>query len=319
MARRALYLVIIMLLVIMAVPVQASEGGYTLGVSLPATTGVFYEIVSESAQAAADEAGAELVVLASDYDLEAELANVQDLIDQGVDALLFSPTDPVDSVAAVELANEAGLPVFVLGNLAPAEDAEVEIAGTFTTDSGLAGEHAGEAICTSLEGSGAVLEIASLSDDDMSIMAERSTGFDDYMAESCADVTITTVNVFGLGFDDALDAILDALDAGEFDAIVSLDDETTLLAISANDIFRPKNLAVVGIGTHPDLLSSLEQGKLAATIFAEPLPLGQVSVETALAYLNGEAVELTVDAALITLNADNVEALRASSCRGKGC
>ena len=298
-------------MIALAVPVQAgSDAAYTLGLSLPATTGVFYEAVSSGAQLAASEAGAELIVLASDYDLEAELANVQDLVDQGVDALLFSPTDPVGSVDAIEIANEASIPVFVLGDIVLAEDAEVEIAGHFASDNAVAGELAGEALCVSLEGAGAVLEIMSVDEDAMSAGSDRSAGFEAYMAESCADVTVAAVNVFDLSFDDALDAIFDVLDTGEFTALVGLDDVTTELAVSVDDALRGSNLTVVGIGTHPNLSSSLEQEKLAALIIAEPWPLGETSVETTLAYLNGEAVELTVEAVLTTLNVETLSVKR---------
>ncbi|MBN1564494.1 MAG: sugar ABC transporter substrate-binding protein [Anaerolineae bacterium] len=319
MARKSIYLIISMLLIALAIPVQASDDAYTLGVSLPVTTGAFYETMSASAQETADAAGAELVVLTSDYDLETELANVQALIDQGVDALLFSPTDPAGSVAAIELANEAGVPVFVVGDLELAEDAAIDIAGQFAINDVHAGELAAEAICTSEEDVAAVLEVVSLSEDEAaSIMAERSAGFEAYIAENCADIAVTTVNVFDLDFDGGLDMILEALDAAEFNAIVSLDDDTTLMAISAKDISRMQ-LVVVGIGTNPDMSSGLEQGKLAATIFADPSPLGQASVETALAYLNGEAVELTVESALITINADTIGTLRPGGCGPRGC
>ncbi len=315
MVRKSVYTVIMMLLITMAIPVHASEGeAYTLGLSLPATTGVFYEAVSNSAEFTAGEVGATLIVVASEYDVETELANVQDLIDQGVAALLFSPTDPVESVGAIEVANAAGIPVFVLGEIVLGDDTEVEIAGQFVVDNVAAGKLAGEALCETLGGAGNVLEVVSVGEDPLAAVVTRSVGFEAYMAKICADITITPVNVFGLDFDAALNALLTELEANEFDALVGLDDVTTDLAINARGNFvltsRQTGLTVVGIGTHPDLSSSLELEALAAVVIADPWPLGETSVLTSLAYLNGEEVELTVDAALTILNADSVASVR---------
>lgn len=328
MNRKMIYIVVVVLWVMVALPVQAREDtAYTLGLSLPEMDGAFYGGLSDSAIFTANEAETELIVEVSDYDVETELANVQDLIDQGIDALLLSPTDPVESVAAIEVANAAGVPVFVIGDVVLAEDAEVEIAGQIAPNNAAAGELAGEAVCELADEAGAALEVVSLDEEaTMSAVMDRSASFETYMADNCADMTIMLVNVFALDFDGALDAILAALDEQDFDLIVGLDDVATLAAISAQGNYRMmtmKNLTVIGLGTRSEISASLEQELLAALIVAEPWPLGETSVETSLAYLNGEDVEATVEAVMTILRLDTLNVARCpngvppSACSGR--
>ena len=62
----------------------------------------------------ADQAGIELIVVDSQDDPAREATNIEDLIQQGVDAILVNPTDADAVVPSIQKANQANIPVFTI-------------------------------------------------------------------------------------------------------------------------------------------------------------------------------------------------------------
>lgn len=83
----------------------------------------------EGFQAAADLLGVEVVVLNSDYDVSAERANIENLINQGVDGLSVFSFNESGAITCAELGAEAGIPVVATDSVGSVFDAEAEVAG----------------------------------------------------------------------------------------------------------------------------------------------------------------------------------------------
>ncbi|HID50992.1 MAG TPA: D-ribose ABC transporter substrate-binding protein, partial [Anaerolineae bacterium] len=92
----------------------APETGVTLGLSLSTLNNPFFVTLGEGAQEAADAAGVELVVVDAQDDSAQEATNIEDLISQGVGAILVNPTDADAIVPSIQKANQAGIPVFTI-------------------------------------------------------------------------------------------------------------------------------------------------------------------------------------------------------------
>src|SRR5690606_42125688 len=89
----------------------------TMLTPLPYTTlfrSQFWLTMSHGVQDRAAELGHRVTVLDARTDPNRQLANVEDLIQRGIDALLLSPWDAPSGGTATEAANKAGIPVFVL-------------------------------------------------------------------------------------------------------------------------------------------------------------------------------------------------------------
>ena len=61
----------------------------------------------------------ELIVVSSDGDVDTQIAQIEDMISIGVDALLVIPVAPEPIAPAIELATENGIPVVVFASLSP--------------------------------------------------------------------------------------------------------------------------------------------------------------------------------------------------------
>ena len=91
-----------------------ADDGYTLGLSLSTLSNPFFVTLKDGAEAAASTAGVTLVVVDSQDDATTEATNMEDLIQQGVDAILINPTDADAIAPSIEKANAAGIPVFTI-------------------------------------------------------------------------------------------------------------------------------------------------------------------------------------------------------------
>ena len=88
--------------------------GAVYGLSLSTLNNPFFVTLKDGAEAKAAELGVTLVIVDSQDDPAKEAVNLEDLIQQEVDAILVNPTDADAVVPSVMKANAAGIPVFTI-------------------------------------------------------------------------------------------------------------------------------------------------------------------------------------------------------------
>jgi ribose transport system substrate-binding protein len=274
------------------------EEGYTLGLSLSTLNNPFFVTLRDGAQEAVDAAGAELIVVDAQDDSAREATNIEDLIQQGVDALLINPTDADAIVPSVQKANEAGIPVFTVDRSA----AGGEIVSHIASDNVAGGRMAGEFLCDAIGGSGNVVELEGIAG--TSAARDRGQGFNDYMSSECADAEIVARQTANFNRAEGLSVFENILQAQpEIDGVFAHNDEMILGAIEAAEAAgRAGEITFVGFDAVDDAVAAVEEGRLAATIAQQPAEMGRLGVETAVQHLNGESVEesIPVDLRLVT-------------------
>lgn len=276
----------------------AAEDGATLGLSLSTLNNPFFVTLRDGAEAAASEAGIELVVVDAQDDPAQEATNIEDLIQRGVGALLINPTDADAIVPSIQKANEAGIPVFTVDRGA----AGGEVVSHIASDNVAGGRLAGEFLCNALNGEGQVVELEGIAG--TSAARDRGQGFNDYMTNECPDVEIVAQQTANFNRAEGLSVFENILQAQpEIDGVFAHNDEMILGAIEAAEAAgRAEEIVFVGFDAIDDAVAAVEEGKLAATIAQQPAEMGRISVETADNYLAGESVEdsIPVDLALVT-------------------
>lgn len=301
--RKSLHIVIAALLVFTALPVlavQANDDAVMLGLSVPTTTTAYYEGLINGATAVADEMEIELVVVSADNDPATELSNVESLVEQGADAILFSPTDFEASADAILVANEAEIPLFLVGSdVTP--DAAIDVVSLITADESVGGVVAGTMICDDLAGSGSILALVGSADDP--VLAMRQQGFDTYVADKCPKVETTALSVADMARDDIVAAVSEALADGLYDGVVAYDDITILAALQAAVDAGVRGLTFVGFDASEDAIVAVNQGSLQAVITPNTLLMGGVSVQASAAYLAGDGIKslIVVDQIAVTI------------------
>lgn len=98
----------------------------------------FFVKIRESAQAAADKEGVELVALAGafDGDNEGQVTAIENLVSQGVKGILITPNSSSGILTAIKQARDAGVVVIALDTATDPADA---VDATFATDNKAAG------------------------------------------------------------------------------------------------------------------------------------------------------------------------------------
>jgi ABC-type sugar transport system substrate-binding protein len=292
-----------------ALPTSASEESFTIALSLPNLNSPFYEGLADGAQDAGVDLEAEVVLAVAEDDLEIEMANVESLIDQEVDAIVFRPVDAVLSLPVLAVANEADIPVILVGPMY-FEEAETapEIAGMITIDDVAGGEMAADVLCEALSQTGTALELVEISAE---VVSERNTSFEAAMAANCADVTLMPFDVTGLEDSALTDALVEFFRENDVNGVFGFDSAITQAALEASIVARSRGIIFVGFDITEDSLAAVLSGRLRALITPSSWELGYSGVETSLALLNGEEIPESVELAADVLNLDNFTTFRA--------
>ena len=272
--------------------------GYTLGLSLSTLNNPFFVTLKEGAESAAQAAGVELIVVDAQDDSAKEATNIEDLIQQGVDALLVNPTDADAIVPSLQKANAAGIPVFTIDRGA----AGGEVVAHIASDNVAGGQMAGEFLCQALGGAGKVVELEGIAG--TSAARDRGQGFNEYMSSECAGVEIVAQQTANFNRAEGLSVFENILQAQpEINGAFAHNDEMILGAIEAAAATgRAAEIIFVGFDAVDDAVAAVDAGQLAATVAQQPAEIGRLGVETAVATLGGATVEayIAVDLALVT-------------------
>jgi ribose transport system substrate-binding protein len=265
----------------------APTGDYVLGLSLSTLNNPFFVTLGDGAQAAADAAGSELIIVDAQDDPAQEATNMEDLIQRGVDAIMVNPTDADAIVPSIQKANEAGIPVFTIDRGASGGDVVAHIA----SDNVAGGMMAGAFLCDALGNSGMVVELEGIAG--TSAARDRGQGFNDYMSSECSGVEIIARQTANFNRAEGLSVFENILQAEpEIDGVFAHNDEMILGAIeAAKAAGRDGEIIFVGFDAVDDAVAAVNAGDLAATIAQQPAVMGQLGVETAVIFLNGGTVD----------------------------
>ena len=119
---------------------------------------IFYDLIDSGVRDVVEANGGELLRSVSDFDLQKELALVEDYLLQDIDVMFLSVVDPVGSAEAIRKCNEAGVPVICLAS-EPSPDADVDIITYTKSDDTEAALEVAEYILAQIDYSGDVLII----------------------------------------------------------------------------------------------------------------------------------------------------------------
>lgn len=263
---------------------KATDGGKKIGVVLSTLNNPFFVSMKEGAEKKAKELGYEVVVLDSQNDAAKERANVEDLVQQGIVALIINPTDS-DAVAnSIAVANENKIQVITVDRKANGGEVTSHVA----SDNIKGGEMAAEFILEKLNGKGNLVELQGIPG--ASATRDRGQGFHN-IVDNKDGVKVVASQAADFDRQKGLNVTENVIQATpQFDAIFAHNDEMALGAIEAVKATN-KNVIIVGFDGNDDAKAAVESGKLAATIAQKPDLMGAIAVETAVKIAKGESVE----------------------------
>jgi ribose transport system substrate-binding protein len=306
-----------------------------IGLSVPTLEQDFYVLLVDNARIAAEAAGAELVVPETDalLDIEAELANVEALLESDIDVLLLYPIDALLSLGAVEAAAEASVPVVLLEYdvvRAASEMEDLGIVDVVSTDAEVVGAEVGDYLCTELDGEGTIIqlmgvgltgeeEVALEDQPAYQLMTAYTTSLQSYLAENCSNVALVVEETETYTNADSLEHFSTLIEDNRPDAVIVGNDALTIDVIDAARRARLRGIIVIGLERSDEVLGALEAGQLSLIIIANPEQLGSSGVDAAVAALSDELTDdmLIVDS--VHIDAESATQFRGTCDDPNGC
>ena len=255
--------------------------------------------------AAAAELGVEVSVVGpgAESDIEGQVAQIEQQIGAGCDAIICAPNDAGAAANALQAALDQGIPVLSV-------DTDVGIEGqtTFVGTSNVDAAYEGGKWAIGQAGDGAkAVIIYGQEGDNTSNM--RREGYQKDCDEAGVKVlaTLSGQNTT----DGATKTMEDMLSAhpGEIDIVLCHNDDTAIGAMNACKNAGVSDVIIVGFDGNASAVDLILAGDLIkATVAQQPYEMGYQAVEAAVEVLNGGTVESVINAPVEVVTAENGQA-----------
>ncbi|KXG44185.1 ribose ABC transporter substrate-binding protein RbsB [Tepidibacillus infernus] len=265
--------------------IAGSSEKIKIGLSVSTQNNPFFVTLRDGAVKAAEQQGVDLIVVDAQDDSAKQISDIEDLIQQGVSAIIVNPTDSAAVTSAIESANSKNIPVITVDRSADGGVVATHIA----SDNVAGGKMAGEYILEKLGNKGKVVELEGIPGS--SAARERGQGFHEAV-DTVSDIEVVAKQA--ADFDRAKGlSVMENIIQGtqEINAVFAHNDEMALGALQALQAAGLNDVIVVGFDATDDAVKAVQEGTLTATIAQKPALMGEKAIEAALKVIKGETVE----------------------------
>ncbi len=275
---------------------QGGKAGVKVGFSMATLNNVFFVGMRMGVVDAAKKLGVTLLETNADGDIPKQASQMEDLIQQGVAAIICNPVDSDAIVASEKKAAAAGIPVIYCDRGSTGKD----YACFIETDNIAMGELGAKSIVDFLtkkygEPKGNVVEIQGLIG--TSAARDRGEGFNRAIAKY-PNIKVVARQAGDFNQEKSLNVMQDIIQANpQIDAVYGHNDDCTLGALKAIEgagllkpVGQPGHIYIIGIDGTFDAITAIKQGKKDATISQAPITMGAKAVELALDVINKKPV-----------------------------
>jgi ribose/xylose/arabinose/galactoside ABC-type transport system permease subunit/ABC-type sugar transport system substrate-binding protein len=245
----------------------------------------FWGQMQEAGEKEAAALGVNLVSLAADRetDVERQYQIIENLIQQGVDAILLAPSGSKELVPAILKANEAGIPVFLLDTRIDekaAASAGAKVLTYIGSDNFEGGAVAGRYLAANLGGAGEIAIIEGISGHETA--DQRRLGFLSGV-EGSPGIKVVSSQTANWERARAYTVAENLLQAHpDLAAVFAANDEMALGAIEAIDAAgRMDEIVVIGFDAIPDALANIRSGRMLGSVAQFPSEMGRLGVKHA--------------------------------------
>jgi ribose transport system substrate-binding protein len=233
----------------------------------------------------------EAVVLDAGGDVARQIAQMEDLIQQEVDAIIIWPTNGEAVIPAVRKAKKAGIPVVVTNsNIA---EAGFEFVSSFSgPDNITQGSRSAEIMCDKFKSMGIETEARVLQisgQPGYTTAIERQKGFDDRLPEVCPGVTLVETQPGDWNREKAqqvMEAFLVKYD--EIHGVYAGDDNMGVGALNAAKAAGREGIIFVGATNFAVGYEAMAAGEYWGSIYQSPVDDARAALKTAIDILEGK-------------------------------
>jgi len=278
--------------------------GLKIGFSQVTLQSPFYVQLKNGAEAAAKAGGDTLVFLDANGDVSKQNNDIQDLITQGVSAIIINPVNPDAVVPSLEAAAAAGIPVITVDRSVNGGKVTAHIG----RDNKKMGQLVGEAVVARLKADGVtkakIIEIQG--DAGGAVMMDRRDGF--HKGIEGSGNTITEGPYAEYIRANAVTAMQDLLQANpDVKVVYAHNDDMALGALQVLKENNRTDVLVAGVDGLSEALGIIaDGGNYIATALNDPQYLGDVTIQVAREAAAKKPVPSFVDAGTAIVTKTNV-------------
>jgi len=283
---------------------DASNDVITIGVAVPNQEAPFFNGVRQAIEAEAEattDREVKIIVVDAKDSADTQVSQIQDLITQDVDAIIYIPAGATAATVPVRSAHAAGIPIVTVDRN-PEEPGDTFIA----TDAEGASRELGEYVVEQTNGEGKLAVIQGQLGTTPEEM--RAKGFDGVIADTNIEKVAEQASD-AWHRDEGFSIAQDMLQAHP--EITIIFGRADALALGAAQAVRGAGMEdqvmIVGFDGDPDGLEAVRDGVIDATMCQQVNKIGQLSLQSAIKLADGEELppEQLQDAILVT--SDNAE------------
>lgn len=233
---------------------------------------------------------------------QTQIEQIQNLIDEGIDAIFLTPVDWQEITPALDALKEAGVKIINLDTQVADMD---KIDAYIGSDNVNAGTICGQDLVEKYPEGG---KIAILECPTMNSINDRITGFEQALAGQAFEV-VAREDVAG-DLNQAREATNKILkEHKDITAIMCGNDQTAVGACVAAREAGAENISIYSVDGSPEIKKELEKEKtlMAGTAAQSPITMGKEAVKVALDMLNGEKYEKETYLETYLITKENIE------------
>lgn len=279
------------------------QEGFTFGYSCMDMDDPYFDTLKLAIKGSLEEKGSQLIERNPGADNALQIQQIQELIDQQVDAVFLCPVDWEQITPALEALKEADIPVINIDTQVKDTDLTEAFVGS---DNKNAGYVCGQDLVKQRPDGGKIVILESVS---VNSVNERITGFEEAIADTGFEV-LTREDAKGQKDTAKTEMTRILAENPKIDAVMCGNDQVALGALEAvNEAGRQGDILIYGVDGSPGVKTELAkpQSAIAGTGAQSPINIGKKAAEVGTAILTKDKYEKENYEETFFINKENVE------------
>ena len=279
-------------------------GKYKFGFSVIDMQNPYFITLETAVQQVVEKEECTMVVKdpASDADTQAE--QIQEMIDEGINAIFLCPVDWEKITPSLQALQEAGVKIINIDSQVKDTDYIDAYIGSNNTE---AGKLCGNALIEKYPDGGTV---AILEATTQNAVNDRIAGFEQAIAKAEKGFEVVAREDTNGTFDRALEAAKKILEEQpDVTANRCGNDQMAVGAKTAMNVAEQGKILIYGVDGSPDIKKELKktENQIAGTVAQSPISMGKDAANTVLNILNGKDYEKEIKEDVFMINQENVD------------
>lgn len=279
-------------------------GKFKFGFSMIDMQNPYFITLEEATQQMVEKEECTMIVKDPGSNADTQAEQIQEMIDEGIDAIFLCPVDWEKITPSLQALQEAGVKIINVDSEVKDTDYIDAYVGSNNTE---AGKLCGNDLIEKCPDGGNVAILEATAQNSIN---DRITGFEQAIAKAEKGFEVVAREDTNGTFDSALEAAKKILsEQSDITAIMCGNDQIAVAAKTALNLAGNDQTIVYSVDGSPDIKKELKKAdnQLAGTVAQSPINIGKTAVSTALAVLEDKEFEKETYLDVFMINKENVE------------